>query len=217
MRYPKPMNQERQQRDALWPRAPNQRDRQKAETRQRLLRAATDVFLEVPPTTASLEEIAARAGVRRQTLLYHFGDRDGLMNEVLAYHLATFRSQMHEFRGELRAVLMSYLSAHRQPLVRLLRHLDAVAPETPDSPRAGSWYPIVAARVEQALTQSGIGAADAYKRAQVVALALLHMADRVAGDRATDDEIAEFVDNACDLALTPATHRQPQDMTTKHP
>lgn len=181
-----------------------QREQQKAETRRRLVQAATEVFLEAPPASASLEEIAARAGVRRQTLLYHFQNRDGLMRAVVDHHLATFGAQMRDVRGDLAPHLKSYLQAHREPLVRLVRHLDVVAPDTADSPyRAGSWYPIVSADLEQQLLRSGVEPTDAHKRAPVLALALLHMADRVAADRASQDEVDDFVRNACEIALAP--------------
>lgn len=178
----------------------NQRKRQKAETRLRLLEAATEVFQEEPPTTASLEEIAARAGVRRQTLLYHFENREGLMNQVLAYHLDSFQRQFHDMAGGLRSRLYEYLHAYRHPLVRMVRHLGAL---TPTSPKAGSWYPIVAGELEQDLIEGGVDAMDARGRSEVIALALLHMADHVATDRASDADIDAFVHNACKLALTP--------------
>jgi AcrR family transcriptional regulator len=181
--------------------AANQREQQKAETRRRLVEAATEVFLDSPPTTASLEEIAARGGVRRQTLLYHFGNRDGLMRAVVDHHLAAFRAQLRTFGGDLPSRLRAYLDAHKDPLVRLVRHLDVVAPDAPDSPFQGLWYPIIANDFEEQLLRAGVAPADARKRAPVLTLALLHMADRVATDRATDAEIEDFVTNAADIAL----------------
>lgn len=47
-------------------------------TRAALLDAATRVFSEGEWTAATLEEIAGEAGVTKQTLLRHFGSRDGL-------------------------------------------------------------------------------------------------------------------------------------------
>lgn len=180
-------------------RSANQRDRQKAETRSRLLDAATEVFLASPPTTASLAEIAIRAGVRRQTLLYHFGNREGLMNEVLLHHLEAFEADLRDHRGGLRSGLEKYLRAHRRPVVRMLRQLDMLVPET--ASKAGTWYPVVRADIERRLVKEGLDLEVARRRAPVLVLALLHLADRVARDLATEDEIADFVDVACEMAL----------------
>jgi AcrR family transcriptional regulator len=48
-------------------------------TRTALLDAATRVFFEDDWASTSLEAIAAEAGVTKQTLLRHFGSRDGLV------------------------------------------------------------------------------------------------------------------------------------------
>ena len=47
-------------------------------TRNALLDAATRVFFEEDWSAVSLEQIAEEAGVTKQTLLRHFGSRDGL-------------------------------------------------------------------------------------------------------------------------------------------
>jgi AcrR family transcriptional regulator len=51
-------------------------------TRAALLDAAEEAFLEGPWEQASLEAIAARAGVTKQTLLRHFGSKDGLLEQA---------------------------------------------------------------------------------------------------------------------------------------
>jgi AcrR family transcriptional regulator len=52
-------------------------------TRNALLDAATDEFFEGDWLKASLESLAARAGVTKQTLLRHFGSKDGLLIQAL--------------------------------------------------------------------------------------------------------------------------------------
>ena len=54
-----------------------------AQTRAALLDAAEEAFLSGPWEQASLEAIARVAGVTKQTLLRHFGSKDGLLERVL--------------------------------------------------------------------------------------------------------------------------------------
>jgi AcrR family transcriptional regulator len=54
------------------------RAEQEERTRAALMDAATGAFFDDDPSAASLERIAAEAGVTKQTLLRHFGSRDGL-------------------------------------------------------------------------------------------------------------------------------------------
>jgi AcrR family transcriptional regulator len=53
------------------------------QTRAALLDAADEAFLSGPWEDASLEAIARAAGVTKQTLLRHFGSKDGLLERVL--------------------------------------------------------------------------------------------------------------------------------------
>ena len=52
-------------------------------TRAALLDAADEAFLSGPWEQASLDAIAGAAGVTKQTLLRHFGSKDGLLEQVL--------------------------------------------------------------------------------------------------------------------------------------
>jgi AcrR family transcriptional regulator len=53
------------------------------QTRAALLSAADEAFLSGPWEHTSLEAIAAAADVSKQTLLRHFGSKDGLLEQVL--------------------------------------------------------------------------------------------------------------------------------------
>jgi AcrR family transcriptional regulator len=55
-----------------------------ARTQEALLDAATEEFFEGDWPTASLESLAAKAGVTKQTLLRNFGSKDGLLLSALA-------------------------------------------------------------------------------------------------------------------------------------
>ncbi len=52
-------------------------------TREALCRAAVEEFYDGDWTKATLETLAARAGVTKQTLLRHFGSKDGLLTKAL--------------------------------------------------------------------------------------------------------------------------------------
>lgn len=62
-------------------------------TRDALMEAATDEFLEGNWLNASLESLSARAGVTKQTLLRHFGSKDGLLMQALLRGAAQIRDQ----------------------------------------------------------------------------------------------------------------------------
>jgi AcrR family transcriptional regulator len=62
-------------------------------TRDALLDAATDEFFEGHWLKSSLESLSARAGVTKQTLLRHFGSKDGLLMQALMRGAAQARDQ----------------------------------------------------------------------------------------------------------------------------
>lgn len=62
-------------------------------TRTALLDAADEAFLSGPWEQASLEAIAGAAGVTKQTLLRHFGSKDGLLETTLRRAIAEVEEQ----------------------------------------------------------------------------------------------------------------------------
>jgi AcrR family transcriptional regulator len=62
-------------------------------TRTALLDAADEAFLSGPWEQASLEAIAEAAGVTKQTLLRHFGSKDGLLEKTLRRAIAEVEEQ----------------------------------------------------------------------------------------------------------------------------
>ena len=58
------------------------RDR-KAQTREKLLNAAAEVFGEQGIATGKVEDIAARSGVSRQTFYFHFESREQVLVEIM--------------------------------------------------------------------------------------------------------------------------------------
>jgi AcrR family transcriptional regulator len=181
------------------------RAQQKAETRRRLLEAATEVFLESAPMTASLDEVATRAGVSRPTLFFHFGSRAELMVELLRYHLAGFRTRAKAFHpGEFRPFVEAYLRAQSSPTVRLVwRLVDLVYLEHAEEGDIG-YRDLVAELEERVAGVAGLAPDEARQRAVVVANAVMHVARRAAHDQATEAEVEEFVDAVSRVAVAPS-------------
>ena len=81
------------------------------ENRERVLRAATSSFL-ARGYASSVEDIARRAGVAKQTVYHHFESKDRLFSEV-ARELAM--SVLVELEGEdVRAALLRFAVAYRE-------------------------------------------------------------------------------------------------------
>lgn len=62
-------------------------------TQDALIAAATDEFFEGNWLQASLESLSAKAGVTKQTLLRHFGSKDGLLMQALIRGATQVRDQ----------------------------------------------------------------------------------------------------------------------------
>jgi AcrR family transcriptional regulator len=63
------------------------------QTRAALIAAADEAFLSGPWERASLDSIARGAGVTKQTLLRHFGSKDGLLEQTLRLAVAEVEQQ----------------------------------------------------------------------------------------------------------------------------
>jgi AcrR family transcriptional regulator len=179
----------------------NQRTRQKAETRRRILEAATEVFIETGPITASLDVIAERAGVSKASVFFHFGSRVELM-AALARHLylRAFPSERQRpHRTGVEAFLRAYLGEQRRPEIRLIWQLgDLLAADRPEGLDAAYWH--LVREIEERLMDAGIAATAASERALVLAPALMLVARRAAFGLATEPEMSDFVAAACRLA-----------------
>ena len=81
------------------------------ENRERVLRAATTSFL-ARGYSSSVEDIARRAGVAKQTVYHHFPSKDRLFREVAR---ALAMSVLVELEGgDLREALLRFAAAYRQ-------------------------------------------------------------------------------------------------------
>lgn len=66
-------------------------------TRARILRAATDLFTNVGPSAASLDDISRKAGVARGLIYHYFKTKEQLFEQVLARPLAELLEQHLSF------------------------------------------------------------------------------------------------------------------------
>lgn len=73
---------------------PSARTRGKAATQERILRAATSLFVERGYEQTTIADIAAMAGVSRATIFWHFSDKSGLFHEAFSRLLVPFREEI---------------------------------------------------------------------------------------------------------------------------
>src|SRR5512144_711957 len=81
--------------------------------RERLLVAATEVFLE-HGYGASVDMLVARAGVARQTFYNHFENKECLFAEAMRNCVSEMMVPLDEHAGDLRESLVRFAHAYRQ-------------------------------------------------------------------------------------------------------
>ena len=70
-----------------------ERARSEERTREALMDAAARRFLDEPWERVTLESVAAEAGFSKQTLLRHFGSKDGLLEQAMARGFEQVRAE----------------------------------------------------------------------------------------------------------------------------
>jgi len=73
----------------------------KAETQQRILAAATALFMEHGYAGTTITAVAERAEVSRATVFWHFNDKAGLFREAFARLLEPFRESLARELGDV--------------------------------------------------------------------------------------------------------------------
>jgi len=105
------------------------------DARGRLIDAALEAFVE-EGYRASIDRIAARAQVARQTIYNHFGSKDGLFAEVI--HQASQQILVTlDTEAELRSALIAFGQAYREKVlspdgIAVFRTIAAEAPNFPE-------------------------------------------------------------------------------------
>lgn len=112
------------------------RSRAEAETatREALMDAGTRAFFAGPLGAVSLNAVAAEAGVTKQTLLRHFGSKDGLIAACFERELATVGGQRAQApAGDLVGIVENLVDHYERYGDRALRlEAAAVSGELPD-------------------------------------------------------------------------------------
>ncbi len=81
------------------------------ETRERILKVATDLFAEHGFDGASVREIAKQAKVNLAAVNYHFSNKQNLYHEVLRHGLAQFTLQMEKLAREKKRSTVEFAQA----------------------------------------------------------------------------------------------------------
>jgi AcrR family transcriptional regulator len=187
-----------------------------ADTRERLIAAAEELFAVNGIEAVSLREIVRASGARNSTALqYHFGDRAGLVRAVLAKHHLDVDTRRHamldayeaEGRPDLWALAhalvrplaaeledpdggCSYLQILAELMNRPRPELDPAAFEDPQE-RMFRWRELVAPLLSQ-------DALRLHRRFVVLRFAVVELARRADTAPHTDDRL--FVSHLVDLA-----------------
>ena len=108
------------------------------DARQRLLDAACEAFRE-EGYRVSIDRIAARAQVARQTVYNHFGSKDGLFAEVVGQVIESVLVTL-DGDQDVRATLMAFGDAYRKKLLSpeglaIFRTMTSEAPRFPELAR----------------------------------------------------------------------------------
>lgn len=106
-----------------------------SDSRQRLIQAAMEAFME-EGYRASIDRIAARAGVARQTIYNHFASKDDLFSEVAHIAAGAILVSLDGDGGDLRERLLRFGAALRQKVIgdeglAMFRTLSAETPRFP--------------------------------------------------------------------------------------
>ncbi|WP_083880892.1 TetR/AcrR family transcriptional regulator [Nocardia araoensis] len=85
------------------------REESSAESRRRLLAAATELVAEVGPRGTSVQAVAERAGISRGSIAWHFGSKDGLIVEVVKDAFAAALDQYRKRIGKVGTITLGTL------------------------------------------------------------------------------------------------------------
>jgi len=185
--------------------------------REAIIEAAADIFAEAGYAAASIDAIASRAGVSRQTVYNQIGDKEKVFKAVVAEItqrssagffavLDTFPDRPQNLEAELTAFTARLLrkavcDPNGRWLVRLVEREGARYPELFTTWREygpGKKYPAVAARLAQLVLAGYLELDDpALAARQYMALAVADIrSDLQLGVKTSDEEIDAMAANA---------------------
>lgn len=139
---------------------------QAAETRQQILRAAENLFLDKGYENVTLNEIAAAAGVSRGALHWHFSNKQGLLYalrdeaQLPLQRLANFLDACAnpaplDMLGDAVCAIFSDLQQdkRRRGLIRVMMYLDISSQENPTVHKPNETYGVIARIFSQSNNQ----------------------------------------------------------------
>jgi AcrR family transcriptional regulator len=125
----------------------------KAETRQRIMEAAESLSAELGANHLSLDAVAARAGISKGGLLYHFPSKHALLRGLVDLHVGGMRAEMQakapgclDTGGPALAGALAYLAVSRHRICRMDSTLAGVLAAMAED--AGFLAPMLAFRNE---------------------------------------------------------------------
>lgn len=156
-----------------------------ADTRKRLLQAAQELFIS-EGYRASVDAIAARAGVAKQTLYNHFPRKEDLFIEVIHHGTASVVVALDSSLGELRDILLRFARTFQQRAlgqdgIAMLRILAAEIHRLPELTRAffdkgpGQTRAALAEFLSGAMEQGKLRREDPFFAAEMLTGMLLNM------------------------------------------
>ncbi|QIS19462.1 TetR family transcriptional regulator [Nocardia terpenica] len=114
------------------------------ESRELLIRAATELFAEQGFRRTTFADVAGRAGISRGSIPWHFGNKDGLLQAVIDEAVRSIATREGPEPVGIQAALSDALEIVRLPSTRLFITLLAEAVE-PGSPIRGHYAQLHAA------------------------------------------------------------------------
>ncbi|MEV5650836.1 TetR/AcrR family transcriptional regulator [Nocardia sp. NPDC052254] len=90
------------------------RGRPRSGVREAVIASAQEILTSSGAARLTTKEVATRAGVAESSIFYHFGDRTGLLQAVIAHHLRPLKEMLAEQAGttppDLRADLIELIT-----------------------------------------------------------------------------------------------------------
>jgi AcrR family transcriptional regulator len=200
----------------------NGRRRSGAATRERILRAATELFATKGYHGTGVAEVGERAEIKRAALYYHIGSKDELLYDVVRAHVEqslageeAIASSGLDHREKLRRLARHHLRTiveNREAVAIILRDASALRPERLAQVRS------MQRRVEavwQQVVQEGVEAGTFRSADPVVVRGILSMLNmafswyRPAGALSPEDIADRFTDLLLSGMLTEQARQRP--------
>jgi AcrR family transcriptional regulator len=170
------------------------RVQQKAETRDRVLAAAVEVFMRGSIVTTPMEAVAKAAGVSKATLFFHFGSRTELLEAIgVELWLTGALSLFRPAEPGLGPALRDYFAAQREPIARLLWEVGDVLSVGARSQGPDVAYRWLICEIDARLAEDDVAGKVRATLSRLLAPAALSVARRAAFGQADDDEVQRFL------------------------